>query len=65
MEIPRPAPTPDALAEASERTRRALAAGAPVVYQGVLFDGSFQGRPDFLVAAHRDPRTGAHSGPAQ
>ncbi|KJE23916.1 RecB family nuclease, putative, TM0106 family [Frankia torreyi] len=65
VEIPRPAPTPDALAEASERTRRALAAGAPVVYQGVLFDGSFQGRPDFLVAAHRDPRTGAHSGPAQ
>ncbi|EIV90666.1 RecB family nuclease, putative, TM0106 family [Frankia sp. QA3] len=65
VEIPRPAPTPDALAEASERTRRALGAGAPVVYQGVLFDGSFQGRPDFLIAAHLDPRTGAHSGLAQ
>jgi uncharacterized protein len=65
VEIPRPAPTRDALAEASERTRRALAAGAPVVYQGVLFDGSFQGRPDFLIAAHRDPRTGARIGPAQ
>ncbi|MCM3921913.1 TM0106 family RecB-like putative nuclease, partial [Frankia sp. AiPs1] len=65
VEIPRPASTRDALAEASERTRRALAAGAPVVYQGVLFDGSFQGRPDFLIAAHRDPRTGAPSGPAQ
>ncbi|WP_261554467.1 TM0106 family RecB-like putative nuclease [Frankia tisae] len=64
VEIPRPAATLDALAEASERTRRALAAGTPVVYQGVLFDGSFQGRPDFLIAAHLDPRTGAHSGPA-
>ncbi len=65
VEIPRPAPTPDALAEANERTRRALADGAPVVYQGVLFDGSFHGRPDFLIAAHRDPGTGAHSGPVQ
>ncbi|WP_235947104.1 TM0106 family RecB-like putative nuclease [Candidatus Frankia alpina] len=65
MEILRPAATLDALAEASERTRRALAAGAPVVYQGVLFDGSFQGRPDFLIAAHLDPETGAHRGPAE
>lgn len=32
-----------------EATLRALAAGAPVVAQGALFDGRFHGRPDFLV----------------
>ncbi|WP_462187397.1 MULTISPECIES: TM0106 family RecB-like putative nuclease [unclassified Frankia] len=62
--IERPAPTLAALAQAHERTRQALAAGVPVVYQGALFDGAFQGRPDFLIAAHLDPITGVSTGPA-
>ncbi|MBP2471663.1 uncharacterized protein JOF53_000535 [Crossiella equi] len=49
VEIDTPAPTPTALAEAAELTRAALAAGAPVVYQGVFYDGEFSGRADFLI----------------
>ncbi|MCM3883629.1 TM0106 family RecB-like putative nuclease [Frankia sp. R82] len=64
VEIPRPEPTVDGLAGARAHTREALARGVPVVYQGVLFDGGFQGRPDFLIAAHLDPSTGAARGPA-
>jgi predicted RecB family nuclease len=65
VEIGRPAPTRAGLAAAAQRTREALAAGVPVIYQGVLFDGGFQGRPDFLIATHLDPRTGAARGPAR
>ena len=49
VEIPRPAPEPAALRAAAARTDAALRSGAPVVYQGVFFDGSFYGRADFLV----------------
>ncbi|MCK9897533.1 TM0106 family RecB-like putative nuclease [Frankia sp. AgB32] len=65
VEIPRAVPTADGLTAAAEQTRRALAAGVPVVYQGVLFDGGVQGRPDFLIAAHLDPLTGATRGTAR
>ncbi|MBB4679018.1 TM0106 family RecB-like putative nuclease [Crossiella cryophila] len=50
VEIDTPAPTPAALTAAAERTRQALTAGAPVVYQGVFYDGEFSGRADFLIA---------------
>ena len=58
VEIDQPAPTPAALHAAAEQTREALAAGVPVVYQGVMFDGAFYGRPDFLVRADLDLLTG-------
>ncbi len=60
--IERPDNTLTALAAARDQTRDAVAAGVAVIYQGVLFDGSFQGRPDFLIATHLDPLTGAHTG---
>ncbi|WP_250279839.1 TM0106 family RecB-like putative nuclease [Frankia sp. Cppng1_Ct_nod] len=59
--IERPENTLAALGAARERTREAVAAGVAVIYQGVLFDGSFQGRPDFLIATHLDPITGART----
>nr|MDT0664912.1 hypothetical protein [Micromonospora sp. DSM 115978] len=67
VEIERPdtgGATVAGLAEAAAATRRALADQVPVVYQAVLFDGAFQGRPDFLVAAYLDPVTGAPRPPA-
>ncbi|ORV56422.1 nuclease [Mycobacterium europaeum] len=47
--IGRPAYTPAGFAAASEATRRAIAGGAPVVYQAAMFDGRFVGFADFLV----------------
>ncbi|SMD07469.1 uncharacterized protein SAMN05661093_04212 [Kibdelosporangium aridum] len=44
-----PAPQPDALIQAAEQTRRAVRAGAPVIYQAVFYDGKFYGRADFLI----------------
>lgn len=41
--------TLDDLRDAHDRTVAALRDGAALVYQGVLFDGRFLGRPDFLV----------------
>jgi uncharacterized protein len=58
VEIGHPAPDPVALRAAAEQTDAALRAGAPVVYQGVFFDGSFYGRADFLVSTAYDPDTG-------
>ncbi|WP_322767225.1 TM0106 family RecB-like putative nuclease [Frankia sp. Cr1] len=60
--IERPENTLTALAAARDQTRNAVAAGVAVIYQGVLFDGSFQGRPDFLIASHLDPITDEHTG---
>ncbi|OBG60810.1 TM0106 family RecB-like putative nuclease [Mycobacterium sp. E3339] len=51
--IGRPAYTPAGLAAAAEATRKAIAAGAPAVYQAAMFDGRFVGFADFLV---RDDR---------
>lgn len=48
--IGRPAYTLAGLTAAAEATRRALAKGAPVVYQAAMFDGRFVGFADFLVA---------------
>ncbi|OBF09326.1 nuclease [Mycobacterium sp. ACS4054] len=47
--IGRPAYTPAGLAAAAEATRKAIAAGAPAVYQAAMFDGRFVGFADFLV----------------
>ena len=47
--IGRPAYTPAGLAAATDATRRAVADGAPVVYQAAMFDGRFLGFADFLV----------------
>ncbi|OBJ89014.1 TM0106 family RecB-like putative nuclease [Mycobacterium asiaticum] len=47
--IGRPAFTPAGLMAAATATRRAIAGGAPVVYQAAMFDGRFVGFADFLV----------------
>ncbi len=47
--IGRPAYTLAGLAAAAEATRRAIAAGAPAVYQAAMFDGRLVGFADFLV----------------
>lgn len=45
---------------AARATEAALRAGAEVVYQGLLFDGMWVGRPDFLVRVERASRLGAY-----
>ncbi len=47
--IGRPAYTRAGLTAAAEATRRAVAGGAPAVYQAAMFDGRFVGFADFLV----------------
>jgi uncharacterized protein len=47
--IGRPAYTHAGLTAAAEATRRAISAGAPVVYQAAMFDGRFVGFADFLI----------------
>lgn len=47
--IGRPAYTPAGLAAAADATRRAIAGGAPAVYQAAMFDGRFVGFADFLL----------------
>ncbi|WP_096289639.1 TM0106 family RecB-like putative nuclease [Mycobacterium ahvazicum] len=47
--IGRPAYTLAGLTAAAEQTRRAIANGAPVVYQAAMFDGRFVGFADFVV----------------
>lgn len=47
--IGRPAYTPAGLEAAAAATRRAVAEGAPAVYQAAMFDGRFVGFADFLV----------------
>lgn len=47
--IGRPAYTLAGLAAATSATRRAIAEGAPAVYQAAMFDGRFVGFADFLV----------------
>ena len=37
-----------ALRDAAAETASAMRAGAPLIYQGTLYDGQWQGRPDFL-----------------
>jgi uncharacterized protein len=47
--IGRPAFTVAGLTAAAEATRRAIRAGAPVIYQAAMFDGRFVGFADFVV----------------
>jgi uncharacterized protein len=47
--IDRPASTVPRFIAAAEATRRAIAEGAPVVYQAAMFDGRFVGFADFLI----------------
>lgn len=47
--IGRPAYTHAGLTAAAQATRRAVASGAPVVYQAAMFDGRFVGFADFLI----------------
>ncbi|EUA50200.1 recB nuclease, TM0106 family domain protein [Mycobacterium xenopi 3993] len=47
--IGRPPYTVAGLTAAAEATRRAIADGAPVVYQATVFDGRFAGFVDFLI----------------
>ena len=49
------------LEEAAARTIEAMRAGAEVIYQGALFDGRRQGRPDFLLRIGRPSDLGAWS----
>lgn len=46
--------------EAARATEAAMAAGADVVYQGLLLDGNWLGRPDFLVKFPGSSRFGDH-----
>ncbi|GGP63022.1 TM0106 family RecB-like putative nuclease [Saccharothrix coeruleofusca] len=69
VEIPQPAPTHEALTLAARQTREAIAAGAPVIYQGVFYEDGFHGRADFLVATDRgyephDAKLARHATPA-
>ena len=54
--IGRPPYTFAGLTAAAEATRRAVAKGAPVVYQAAMFDGRFVGFADFLVRDGRQYR---------
>ncbi|WP_375487291.1 TM0106 family RecB-like putative nuclease [uncultured Mycobacterium sp.] len=47
--IGRPASTVSGYTAAAEATRRAIAEGAPIVYQAAMFDGRFVGFADFLI----------------
>jgi predicted RecB family nuclease len=50
-----PGATPE---EAAAETERAMATGADVIYQGVLLDPPWHGRPDFLVKVPAESRFG-------
>ncbi|WP_447003247.1 TM0106 family RecB-like putative nuclease [Saccharothrix isguenensis] len=69
VEIPQPAPTHEALAQAARQTAHAITAGAPVIYQAVFYADGFQGRADFLVAADQgyephDAKLARHATPS-
>jgi uncharacterized protein len=49
------------LERAAEETARHMRGGAPLIYQGVLFDGRWQGRVDFLRRIEVPSRLGAHA----
>lgn len=60
--IGRPAYTHAGLTAAAEATRRAISAGAPVVYQAAMFDGRFVGFADFLIRDGEQYRPGSRAG---
>ncbi|GAB3209112.1 TM0106 family RecB-like putative nuclease [Marinactinospora endophytica] len=58
-----PEPTEAAMTAAARATTEAMAAGAPVIYQGVFYQPiaphvAFHGRADFLISTRVDPATG-------
>ena len=53
--------TREGLEEAHERTRGAMRDGAPLIYQATLFDGTWQGRADFLRRVDRPSDLGDFS----
>ena len=63
--IGRPAYTVAGLTAAAEATQRAVANGAPVVYQAAMFDGRFVGFADFLVRRDGQYRVSTPSWPAR
>ncbi|WP_067974715.1 TM0106 family RecB-like putative nuclease [Nocardiopsis trehalosi] len=61
--VPNPEPTHAAMRAAARATAEAMAAGAPVVYQGCFYEPvepgiAFHGRADFLISTAVDPATG-------
>ncbi|MGC8487681.1 MAG: TM0106 family RecB-like putative nuclease, partial [Clostridia bacterium] len=59
-EFPTPTYSPDALAAAQAQTLAAMTEGVEVLYQPTLFDGTFYGRPDFLVRVAGQSRLGPY-----
>src|SRR5688572_11948463 len=57
----RPRSSESDVLEAAKATETAMEGGAEVIHQGVLFDGSWLGRPDFLVKVRGTSRFGKHS----
>ncbi|MDQ2761461.1 MAG: TM0106 family RecB-like putative nuclease [Actinomycetota bacterium] len=53
--------TDEALTGAAAETAQAMWDGAPLIYQGVLYDGRWQGRVDFLRRVARPSELGAWS----
>jgi len=49
------------LRQAAHETAEHMRAGVPLIYQGVLFDGRWQGRADFLRRVDRPSELGAHA----
>ena len=46
--------------EAARATQAAMQSGADVIYQGLLFDGEWLGRPDFLLKFPGESRLGSY-----
>ena len=62
LSAPEPRYTREWLVAQTERTVAAMREGAPLIYQGLLFDGRWQGRLDFLRRVEvPSPRLGAYS----
>ena len=64
VRIPEPGPglhPADRWRRLADQTERAMRAGAEVIYQGALFDGTWLGRPDFLLRVETPSDLGAHS----
>ncbi|OOC53824.1 MULTISPECIES: TM0106 family RecB-like putative nuclease [Nocardiopsis] len=74
VHIPDPRPDDTSLAQAATATTQAMAAGAPVIYQGSFHHPltphhtdhpvAFHGRADFLIRSDLDPATGHQRTPA-
>lgn len=54
-------PIPTRWQSAANATATAMAAGADVIYQGVLFDGTWLGKPDFLLRVETPSSLGGYA----